>query len=57
MPEECFKRDQTPQTFSEGTGLTIRQLDRWAEALVQTIEAYRARMEVCEQLNQQREVD
>jgi hypothetical protein len=58
MPEECFKRDQTAHPFSpEGTGLTIRELDEWAESLVQTIEAYRARADVCRQLNEQREVD
>lgn len=58
MPDECFKRNQPPQPFSpEGTGLTVRELDEWAEGLAQTIEAYHAQVDACRELNDQRDDD
>ncbi len=57
MPVECFEEHETLAFSPEGTGLTIRQLDDWAERLVQTVEAYRDQARTCRALNDQRAAD
>lgn len=55
MPDECFEEHQTPAFSTEGTVLTVRELDDWAEGLVQTVEAYREQARTCRALNEQRD--